>query len=122
MGSYDLIISDDFTLITFSGKVGYSEMVNAMKDLFNSPDYKEPIVALDFRNVEGDLSTNELLALINFAKENRGEHLGYGKTAVVISSAVHFGIGRMYQSFGADLPFDIEIFEQLEKAKEWLLK
>ena len=45
-----------------------------------------------------------------------------GKTALVLSRDLDFGISRMYQAYAAGerLEFEIEVFRDMEKAKEWL--
>lgn len=45
-----------------------------------------------------------------------------GKTAMVLSRDLDFGISRMYQAYasGENLEFEIEVFRDMEKAKQWL--
>ena len=43
------------------------------------------------------------------------------KTAIVVDTEAVFGVSRMYQSLAADLPFEVQVFDNDDEALEWLL-
>ncbi len=43
------------------------------------------------------------------------------KTAIVVDTEAVFGVSRMYQSLAADLPFEVQVFDNEDEALEWLV-
>ena len=71
-----------------------------------------------------DLSSWQADQIISLVKKAKGySHLrAGGKTAIVISKDLNFGISRMFQSYAENdkIEFEIKVFRDIEKAKEWL--
>lgn len=43
------------------------------------------------------------------------------RTALVVDSDESYGVSRMFQTLGEDLPYDIQVFRDMERAREWVL-
>ena len=65
--------------------------------------------------------TEHIIALVRKVKQYHHLRKG-GKTAMVISKDLNYGLTRMYQAHaeGEELDFEIRVFRDMEKAKEWL--
>jgi hypothetical protein len=76
----------------------------------------------DFR--AGSLSgiaSNDLQSIVERGKQFADSRKG-GRTAIVCSTDLDYGLGRMFQTF-ADIdriPIEINIFRNLDDANEWL--
>jgi hypothetical protein len=44
------------------------------------------------------------------------------KLAIVVSSDVNYGMGRMMEIFCAQRNIDVKVFKELDLAKKWLLE
>lgn len=76
----------------------------------------------DFTQADiSNICANEYLGLVNMTKVFA--HLRKeGKTALVISDNVDYGIGRMYETLSEmeELSYEIRIFRGTKKAENWL--
>lgn len=43
-----------------------------------------------------------------------------GKTAVVVSTDLDFGLGRMAEAYAVSLPRELRVFRDLDEARRWL--
>lgn len=74
----------------------------------------------DLRRAELDWSSEELREFSEWVRENRQP--GEGKTAVVVSRDLHFGLARMYEVFSSDLPVEFVVFRDLGAATAWVAR
>ena len=65
------------------------------------------------------LSTNDMM---NLAEQDQAasEKNQNVKVAIVSDSPLVYGLGRMYEAFSGDNPWEIMIFYELKEAQEWL--
>ena len=65
--------------------------------------------------------TEHIIALVRKVKQYHHLRKG-GKTAMVISKDLDYGLTRIYQAYAETegIAFEIRIFRDMEKAKEWL--
>ena len=76
----------------------------------------------DFTEVDlSKISTDELRQIVREIRIYADARKG-GKTALVFSSDLGYGLGRMVETFSEieNMPFELRSFRSLEKAEEWL--
>lgn len=76
----------------------------------------------NIRNVDStrDIDFTKLSRFVNTLNDP-GYKKWQRKTAIVVETEAVFGVSRMYQSLAAVLPFEVEVFDNEDKALEWLL-
>lgn len=110
----------DITMFTASGVVGADEVMQEMSRFYDSDPTH--LVLWDFRAADVSGITSDevrmIAGLAGGAYRNRAE----GKTAIVASKEVTYGLSRMYQSLldGAELSVDTRIFRSIEEAEAFL--
>jgi hypothetical protein len=116
--SYDR--ARDLTVFTAAGELTYAEQLAALHDFYDGNPTAN--VLWDFRSIEGNrISTDELNKIIVFIKkrENKRPH---GKTALVSTSDLDFGMSRVSQAYADihELPWQLRAFRSMDEALKWL--
>ena|ERR1043165_1118465 len=110
----------DLTVITVVGKVDAEQIASQIISFLTGEPTQ--LVLWDIR--EGSLvslSSNDLQMIVKrgaqFADRRKG-----GRTAIVCSKDLDYGLSRMFQAFASlqHIPFEIDVFRNLEEAREWL--
>jgi len=110
----------DLTVVTVVGKVDAEQIASQIISFLAGEPTQ--LVLWDIR--EGSLvslSSNDLQMIVKrgaqFADRRRG-----GRTAIVCSKDLDYGLSRMFQAFASlqHIPFEIDVFRNLEEAREWL--
>ncbi len=110
----------NLTIFKATGILSFDEFSEAIEGFYAAgpTDY----VILDFSDAEGlgvQYTSERLTQLVRFAEANRvGQEKG--NTAIVVSKAVHYDLGRMVEAFTADRPIQYRVFYTLEAAEKWL--
>lgn len=112
--------SQDLTTLTVSGRVGADEMMAAMKEMYaEGPTTRvlwdctgADITGVDYEGVQ---------RISQLAVELGSSRPG-GRTAIVSSQQIVFGITRVYESLlqGSVVPLEIRVYQTLEEAREFL--
>ena len=106
-----------------SGEVSFSEIIKAIELFYKEKPTKN--VMWDFRDADLkallSLSYNNLQDIAKFTKQHR-ELRKSGKTALVVSTDVGFGLGRMYGTFAEiqNLSHSVHVFRSMDEAMKWL--
>ncbi len=112
---------NDMTVFTVIGKVTANELVAVISDF-----YENSVTS----NILWDLTKSDLseirssdVELITNLSVKYAEKRSSGKTAIVGSDDLTFGISRMYEMTKeiAKLPFETKTFRDIDKAFKWLL-
>jgi hypothetical protein len=122
MGRIDssLEAANDLTVVTVVGEVDVGQVLSQIITLLTGEPTQ--LVLWDIRagSLAG-ISRDELRMIVEegapYADRRRG-----GRTAVVCSKEVDYGISRMFQAFASlgRIPFEIEVFRDIRGAREWL--
>jgi len=112
----------ELTIHVFSGVILAEDLIEAVKTIYQSeptPNHLWDLTAADLSQLKGQ----DLSGLSKFAKQQAPDRKG-GRTAFVSSSALGFGLARMYQSFaeGYGQQVDIKVFHSREEAENWISK
>lgn len=122
MTEFNILIDSarDLTRIEFSGNVTDATISQATKSFYETEITTN--VLWDFSNCDvSDLSSNDFTRLIEFAKSYARQRIN-GKSALVGSDDLAFGLGRMILTMAAfhDYPVESQVFRTVAEALDWL--
>jgi|WetSurSiteA1Bulk_404760.scaffolds.fasta_scaffold59407_2 hypothetical protein len=104
----------------FAGEVTVEQIISAQAEFYS----KEPMLFLlvDFTQADLSVLTSKDLRTILSGAEKNGHVRKGGKTAVVASGNLAFGMARMYEIMAEiqDLPFFVRAFRTQDEALMWL--
>jgi hypothetical protein len=93
-----------------------------MLAIFADPEFETGFNFLsDRRSASEARSSDYLKAALSFLKYHENE-MGSCKWATVVSTMAAFGMGRMAQILSENLSTRIEVFKDIDEAREWLLQ
>jgi hypothetical protein len=106
---------------TGTGDLSVEEIANAFEARLENPDFRRGMHVLwDCRWATiSSLSTQDVEQLIKFNSRHVNAR-GAGDSAIVLSKAVDYGIGRMFEFYACGLPWRTAVFRDLESAIRWL--
>ena len=105
--------------LTYTGNPDFDEWADTMRAVFSDPSFEPGFsIIMDRRLVTSAPETNYIEKIAAFTKAHPIE-LGKCRTAVVVSGAASYGMGRMSQALLDDTE-NIQIFTDIEEAKGWL--
>ena len=112
---------NDMTVVTVIGKVTANEIIAAITDFYEGS--VTSIILWDL--TQGDLSEigSSDVEIIADLSVKYAEKRPSGKTAVVGSDDLAFGLSRMYEMTKelVKLPFETKTFRDIDEALKWLL-
>ena len=112
---------NDMTVFTVIGKVTTNELVAAISDFYENSVTSNILWDL----IKSDLSEirSSDVELITNLSVKYAEKRSSGKTAIVGSDDLTFGLSRMYEITKeiVKLPFETQAFRDIDKAFKWLL-
>lgn len=77
-------------------------------------------LVIDITRSEENRTSEELRGIVEVVREHRP--LLSGRCAVVASDALHYGLGRMFQTYMDGAGAVVAIFEGMEEAREWVVR
>jgi hypothetical protein len=90
--------------------------------VFADPEFETGFNFLSDRRSASEARSSEYLrAALSFLKYHEKE-MGNCKWATVVSTMAAFGMGRMTQILSEKLQVRIEVFKDIDEAREWLLQ
>lgn len=115
------IISDkEITILRVTGEIVVDQIINELTRFYEE-EFTNNLL-WEFSNAEGkNLSSNDLHKILSHAMEF--SHLRENcKTAIVISSSLGYGLGRMYDSLAqvAEHPVKHAVFRDYDEAIAWI--
>ena len=106
---------------TASGVLTDAELLEHKGKLMADPDFDASFVELsDVRSISELAVSPDGIRLFAARDETDAEHLRGYKLAIVVSSDVQFGMGRMYEMTTSQHFPNVRIFRDMKKAREWL--
>ncbi len=106
-----------------SGDLSISEIEEAFEARLQDPEYCAGMRVLwDCRESHiANFSAAELTGLVKYNADHQ-ESRGGGRSAIVVSRDADYGVGRMFQSYAEQLPWETMLFRDLNSAMRWLAK
>jgi hypothetical protein len=103
------------------GDPGLDEWKETLLALFADPDFETGFNFLsDRRASDKARSSTYLRAALDFLKAYSNQ-LGTCKWATVVSTTAAYGMGRMSQILSEDMNIRIEVFTDIDEARNWLI-
>jgi hypothetical protein len=104
------------------GDPSFEEWKQTFLTLFADADYEKGFHFLsDRRLIEIPRSTEFIRSQINFFRKHEEQIKGC-KWATVVSSIAAYGVGRMAQMLSDDIPAEMQVFTDMDKARQWLME
>lgn len=111
----------DLTVYTVTGKVSSFDIMKTMEAFVEERPTKN--ILWDFIKAMPDerITSGEVEKIAAFAKQHERLREG-GKTALVASTDVVFGLARMYEAFASieDIEDSVSVFRSADEAADWL--
>ena len=110
----------DLTVISFAGEITGHEIIAEMEEYYSGRT--TTMVIWEFSRVKGPgLSTEELQAVAAAGRKYSEVRRG-GKSAIVASEDLMYGLSRMYEAFTEmdGHPVKNKVFRSMEEARQWL--
>ncbi len=113
--------NDRGVTLVFTDVITSQEIFDANTSIITHPDFTSLRYQLCIFHTVKDfqLSTAEMLSTaqrdIQAAKQNADV-----RVAIVTDSTLVYGLGRMYEAFSDESPWETAIFWTIEEAREWL--
>ena len=111
---------NDLSVFTVNGDLTADEVIERVEEYYTRHPTK--LVLWIMGDVDLSAMTSEgIERIIQIAKKNTGKRKE-GKTAIVGSKDIEYGLGRMYEAYTGleNLPYEYKIFKDANEAKEWL--
>ena len=112
---------NDMTVFTVIGKVTANELVAAISDFYENSVTSNILWDLTKSDLS-EIRSSDVELIVNLSVKY-AEKRSSGKTAIVGSDDLTFGISRMYEITKeiVKLPFETQAFRDIDKAFKWLL-
>ena len=112
-----------FRTHTFSGEFEFDDLFESLIAVYDDKNFDPNLNSVwNLIDVDGieKISTNQIQKIVDYVSWKR-EKFGSMKTAIVVSSQIHYGIARMVeQSLEAASKSEIMVFRDLESALKWI--
>ena len=113
---------NQLTIITVTGMPSFEESMEAFRQLYQGKVTQKML--WDFRqaNLSG-ISSNHIESLLDYIGQHAQKRTN-GKTAIVVSKDLEYGMSRMIMALTEDkaIPVEIDVFRSIEVALQWLAK
>jgi hypothetical protein len=106
---------------TVTGNLTFEGIKSSYAESVTHPDFQKDMkVIWDIRDADAsNFDTHDVIRIARYFETQLKNRTKY-KVAVIVSRDLEYGLSRTYQVAAADLPPQIEIFNNLEDAKNWL--
>jgi hypothetical protein len=111
---------NDLSVFTVNGELTTDKVIERVEEYYTKHPTK--LVLWIMGDVDLSAITSEgIERIIQIAKKNTGKRKE-GKTAIVGSKDIEYGLARMYEAYTGfeNLPYEYKIFKDVDEAKEWL--
>lgn len=105
------------------GELTLDDVTQAFTDSLSRPDFKENMHVI-WDITEGDLkklSANHLITIVEHIRNNINSRGATYKISIVAPEDFNFGISRMFEAYGNDLPVSINIHRNINEAFDWII-
>lgn len=116
-------IDEDLGVVftTASGVLTEGELIEHKRRMISDPKFKPGFVELsDVRSIADLVISAAGLEAFVAQDQSDSERLKGYRLAIVVSGALEFGMGVMYETMSRQNNKDVRIFRDMRLAKEWL--
>ncbi len=117
----EIVIGGHRADVTLTGTITRDEIVDVNEQILGHPDFAQVKRQLwRFRSVSDfRIGPDDLPAIVEIASREPGMSSDM-RLAIVVDSALSFGMARMYQAYADHVPWQTLVFERVEDAEAWL--
>jgi hypothetical protein len=96
------------------------DIVAALERAYDDPQFASGMnVLFDLRDARPDVTSGDIRRIVDFVSRHR-EARGVGKSAVIASRDVDYGMARVAQVHLEPLGIELAVFRDLHEAEQWL--
>ena len=114
---------DKLRVHTLSGQFNYDKLFTELKSVYDDPNFDPDLNSVwDLSEVSEieKVTPEQIQKIVSFVSWKRSKYGGM-KTALVVSSKIHYGIARIYElSMESASKNNIMVFKDLGQAIEWI--
>ena len=117
------IIAETHTIIrTVSGCFKPADVQRAITDSLQNPAFEKGMnVIWELSNADlSQINDNEILEVIDFIRNSADVRGSHYKIAIVASGDLAYGISRMFEGLGSELPVAINVHRSMAEAYDWV--
>lgn len=122
--AFEILIepADNLAIITLRGTLGLAELVEAYEGMLAHPEFQPGMHALwDAREGVPRYGPDGMPALINHLRSRQSKRGSGYRVAFVADPVGQRTEALMLKALATVLPFSIEIYQDLERARHWVL-
>ena len=109
----------DIVRTTAHGLVRFDDLAAHLQALVDAGLARAPQL-IDARDAQHDLPASDIRRLVELVSYLQAVHGFSHRTALVVSTAVDFGMARMYGALAQKVDPDFAVFRDLTAAEAWL--
>lgn len=117
----ELFSNQDLTFFTADGEISFSEASEIISSYYKGIDPRPTKnIIWDLRNASvASLSPYQITCLADLSAKYSELRDG-GKTAIVASHDINFGIARVFEAETMDVPREFVVFRDMDQALRWI--
>lgn len=120
MISIDVQSSEQRVVLTGRDDLVADDIVAALQRAYGDPQFAFGMnVLCDLRHARTDLTPGDIRRIVDFVSRHR-EARGPGRSAVVTSRDVDYGMARIAQVHLEPAGVELAVFRDLQEAEQWL--
>lgn len=117
---YSIDKTSRIVTVHYEGKPDFDEWADTIRAVLRDPDHEPGFGFLLERRLVAEAPTAEYIRqAVHFIQAHQTE-LGGCRWAVAVSGNAPYGMVRMAQALAEGIPFPLQVFTDIEKAKGWL--
>jgi len=107
---------------TASGELSADDIRNAFNATLEHTDFrKEMNVIWDLEHADlSKIAADDLIKIVELISKASNQRGSDYKIAIVASKDLTFGLSRMFEGYGVELPTSIMVYRDLESAYHWI--
>ncbi len=117
---FEITKKTNYLLAEFKTDLTFNEIFNAIILIIKHPDYKNTNDIFVFGNLSSHLAFEDLEEISQMVKKLYPAKATRNKTALVVTSSFGKALAEMWKVMASKLPYEIEIFSELESAVKWV--
>ena len=122
--TYKVTVEDGFILVKFAEQsvLTYDGIISAFDAKTALPEYKTLSSLWDFRACKPEKSLNykTIMDMVNYMKSKHSPEWEAKRAGILVDSRLVYGMLRMFQILGEDLPFEVKVFQKEDEAVHWV--
>ena len=107
---------------TVTGELASDDVSQAISESLLDPDFKENMhVIWDLTQADvNKISTEQLLYVVEYIRSKIDSRGANYKIAIVAEMDLSYGISKMFEGYGGDLPVSIHVYRNIDEAYQWI--